>query len=272
MTYYKNKKEKYLESQLNEKGYKWTIGKGQTLATAIHHGHWIRPEVLEYIALEDSERYREEDPYTGDWTNIGEHQLIVNRSRFECDLNRIRENAVYEGPESAWGLNLYNKNLPRVVRERSLQFYDDFYQSVEYFISNQLKHYSHFLIIDLHSYNHRRNGPKSKPADIVNNPEINLGTFYIKPPEYWSELIEVFESTLQNYNLNVKHNMPFKGGDFSQWINRTWKGRVCALTVEVKKNFMDEWTGKKDMSKFKQIGIALEKATSAAKKILKNLQ
>ena len=92
MTYYKNKKEKYLESQLNEKGYKWTIGKGQTLATAIHHGHWIRPEVLEYIALEDSERYREEDPYTGDWTNIGEHQrILVNSGKHLKTLVNIGE-------------------------------------------------------------------------------------------------------------------------------------------------------------------------------------
>ena len=31
---------------------------------------------------------------------------------------------------------------------------------------------------------------------------------------------------------------------------------------------MDEWTGKKDTSKFLQIGLALEKATNAAKKNL----
>ena len=134
----------------------------------------------------------------------------------------------------------------------------------------QLERHSHFLVIDLHSYNHRRNGPDSKPADSATNPEINLGTLYITPAEYWIELVEIFESTLRSYDLDIKHNVPFEGGHFPQWLNREWPGRVCALTVEVKKVFMDEWTGLRDNSAFFHIGMALKKATQAAEKKLMN--
>ena len=255
----------------NNNGFKWEIGHGQVLATAVHHGHLVRPEVLEYLAVSEEDRLRDEDPFTGLWTSIGDHQLIIERSRFECDLNRLRNNSIYSGPEAAWGLNIYKKKLPDEIRKRSLKFYDDFYQSVESFINLQLEEFSHLLVIDLHSYNHRRNGPKSKPADIKNNPEINLGTFYIKPFDMWSELIQVFETTLQSYDLVIKHNVPFKGGDFSQWINRKWAGVVCALTVEVKKIYMDEWTGKKNDYVFNHIGEALQKATKVAKKKLREI-
>ena len=260
-----------LNSTIQSGGFTWTTGKGTVLATAIHNGHSVRPEVLECLALDENERLREEDPFTGDWTDLSAHRLIVERSRFECDLNRPRKEAIYVGPKAAWGLDLYREPLTKEIRTRSLEFYDDFYQSVETFITSQLERQSHFLVIDLHSYNHRRNGPDSKPADAATNPEINLGTLHITPAEYWMELVEIFESTLRSYDLDVKHNVPFEGGHFPQWLNRKWLGRVCALTVEVKKVFMDEWTGLRDNSEFLHIGIALKKATQAAEQKLISL-
>ena len=87
----------------------------------------------------------------------------------------------------------------------------------------------------------------------------------------WSELIQVFERTLQSYDLVIKHNVPFKGGDFSQWINPKWAGVVCARPVEVKKIYMDEWTGEKNDYIFNHIGDALQKATKVAKKKLREI-
>jgi N-formylglutamate deformylase len=37
---------------------------GPIVGTAIHAGHELRPEVAGCIALSDSQRLREEDPYT----------------------------------------------------------------------------------------------------------------------------------------------------------------------------------------------------------------
>ena len=32
------------------------------------------------------------------------------------------------------------------------------------------------VVFDLHTYNHRRNGPDGPPADPAGNPQVNIGT------------------------------------------------------------------------------------------------
>jgi hypothetical protein len=44
----------------------------------------------------------------------------------------------------------------------------------------------------------------------------------------------------------VRENVKFKGGQFPAWVHQTFPGSGCALAIEVKKFFMDEWTGKPD--------------------------
>ena len=58
------------------------------VATAIHAGHDLRPAVASCIALDDSTRLREEDPFTDRLTSVGGSTVVVHRSRFEVDLNR----------------------------------------------------------------------------------------------------------------------------------------------------------------------------------------
>ena len=84
----------------------WTIrpGPGRIVATAIHDGHDLRPEVAEAVALGDAERLREEDPFTGQAVLDVPAHTVVHRSRFEFDLNRDTDNAVYRTPEQSWGL------------------------------------------------------------------------------------------------------------------------------------------------------------------------
>ena len=77
----------------SEHPWVWTIGNQPLIATAIHDGHAVRQEVAAHFALEWSDRRREEDPFTAQWTQIADTRLIVQRSRFEVDLNRSRENA-----------------------------------------------------------------------------------------------------------------------------------------------------------------------------------
>ena len=88
----------------------WQINyndEGPLVATAIHNGHLLRDEIEELTALSDVERLREEDPFTGDWTTIANVQIVMQNSRFEVDLNRPRDKAVYIDPEDAWGLKLW---------------------------------------------------------------------------------------------------------------------------------------------------------------------
>ena len=79
-------------------------GDGPIVAAAIHDGHDLRQEVAALMALSDAERLREEDPYTGSWTEVAPVRLVGRRSRFEVDLNRPREKAIYATPADAWSI------------------------------------------------------------------------------------------------------------------------------------------------------------------------
>ena len=89
----------------------WTFSDapGPVIATAIHAGHDLRPEIASRIAVDDATRLREEDPFTDRLTAVGGSTVVVHRSRFEVDLNRPREDAVYRLPEDAWGLDLWRE-------------------------------------------------------------------------------------------------------------------------------------------------------------------
>ena len=84
----------------------WTLqrGEGPIVATAIHDGPGLRDETRAAMALSEAERLREEDPFTGQAIVDVPTHLIAGRSRFEIDLNRARDVAVYRTPEQSWGL------------------------------------------------------------------------------------------------------------------------------------------------------------------------
>ena len=92
-----------------EQIWQLTAGNAPLVATAIHDGHQLRAEVAEIMALTDAAQLREEDPFTGQWTTVATHRLVGTHSRFEVDLNRPREKAVYLQPEDAWGLHVWRE-------------------------------------------------------------------------------------------------------------------------------------------------------------------
>jgi len=52
--------------------------------------------------------------------------------------------------------------------------------------------YGRFLVLDLHSYNHRRDGPDQPPADPQGNPQVNVGTGTMVNRDRWANLIDRF--------------------------------------------------------------------------------
>lgn len=235
---------------------------GPLVATAIHHGHQLRNEAASLMSLHDDERLREEDPFTGEWTAIGDTQLIGLRSRFEVDLNRPRENAVYIKPEDAWGLHVWkNKPSPAFITQ-SLAEYDAFYENIHCILTELTQQFGHVVVFDLHSYNHRRQGPDARPDDPGINPEVNIGTGTMDRTR-WAPLVNRFMADLQmnpysNRQLDVRENVKFKGGQFSHWIHQSFPTSVCSISIEFKKFFMDEWTGKPDHRQIAKILAALK--------------
>ena len=52
---------------MTELAWRISEGDGPIIATAIHAGHSLRPEVAALTALTDEQRLREEDPFTDRW-------------------------------------------------------------------------------------------------------------------------------------------------------------------------------------------------------------
>src|SRR5690554_2993528 len=96
-------------------------GDSPIVGVALHDGHDIRDDLKSYINLAAPERLREEDPYTGDWANLIDNNIIVHKSRFEVDLNRSREKAIYQSADDAWGLEVWKKELPSIIVAQSLR-------------------------------------------------------------------------------------------------------------------------------------------------------
>jgi N-formylglutamate amidohydrolase len=244
----------------------WHIarGDGPLVATAIHAGHDLREEVRALSALDDEARLREEDPHTGEWTSIAPTRVVVSRSRFEVDLNRPREKAVYRVPEDAWGLELWREPLPPGAVSRSLELYDAFYAEMRGLFDSLVESYGFALLLDLHSYNHRRTGSSGDPADPLENPDVNIGTRTLDR-DRWAAVVDAFAQELDDVAaLDVRENVKFGGGNLALWTHETYPRTVCCLAVEMKKTFMDEWAGTLDADAHERIGSSLASAARAA--------
>jgi N-formylglutamate deformylase len=236
-------------------------GNGPLVAVAIHHGHTVRDEVAALLAVDDRTRLREEDPFTGEWTTVAPTRCVVLRSRFEVDLNRPRERAVYRKPEDAWGLDLWKREPPDDLLSRSLDEYDAFYTTMGELLETIERRYGGFVVFDLHSYNHRRGGPDEPAADEAENPQVNVGTGTLDRAR-WAGVADRFMERLRSYGfpgggLDVRENVKFRGGRFARWVHETFPSTGCALAIEFKKFFMDEWTGETDEEIVAAIGDAL---------------
>jgi N-formylglutamate amidohydrolase len=256
----------------------WSIdvGDGPIVVTAIHSGHELRPEVDEWMAVEDLERLREEDPLTDLWTSVGDCSIRVHRSRFEVDLNRPRDKAIARNPDDSWGLTVWRERPPESVNERSLAEYDSFYDEVDALLDFLLGRWNRILVLDLHSYNHRRLGPDRPGASQLCNPEVNIGTGTMDRKR-WAPMVDTFIAELrrqeiQGRTLDVRENVKFKGGYFPLWLHSSYPDNVCVLSIEFKKIFMDEWSATASIAALEALRIALRNAANAIRPQLRNQQ
>lgn len=236
-------------------------GDGPIFAVALHAGHYLREELRERIALNEATRLREEDPFSDAWVSIADNFILPRRSRFEVDLNRSREEAVYQTAEDAWGLQVWKKPLSKAIIQRSLEEYDAFYQQLESLLTTFQQRHDKFIVFDLHAYNYRRLGHHAPPENAELCPEINIGTGSMNRLR-WSPVVDRFINELRNFDflgrhLDVRENVKFRGRQLPQWVHRRFPDSACVLAIEVKKFFMDEYSGKGDPIQIQAIREAL---------------
>jgi N-formylglutamate amidohydrolase len=261
---------------MNAPLFQFEIGEGPLVACAIHDGHATRPEVAERLKIDEAARRYEEDPFTADWTRMAPTRIVACRSRFEFDLNRPREKAVYLSPADCWELEIWNSPPPPQLVNRSLSAYDDFYAQVRLLLERLVARHGRVVVFDVHTYNHVRGGAGGPTAIAAENPEVNLGTGSMDRA-YWSPIVECWLGEMRRHDflgrrLDVRENVKFFGGSFPGWIHQTFPGTVCALAIEVKKFFMNEWTGELDVPMHQAIGEALEHAANRVGAVLETWQ
>ncbi len=232
----------------------WTVhrGDGPIVGTAIHNGHAMRSDTRALTALTDEERLREEDPFTEFIIRDLSNRIVAHRSRFEVDLNRARTGAIYLQPAQAWGLSVWRDHPPAGMIETSLAVHDEYYAMLHSMLAAIERRHRRFVVLDVHSYNHRRQGPEAAPAAADEAPDINIGTASMDRLR-WAGVVDTAMSTLGSAHidgrpLDVRENVAFQGrGEQTRFIHEHFPETGCAIAIEFKKTFMDEWTGKPDI-------------------------
>lgn len=207
------------------------------ICAAVHDGHQFRKSLWENCLHSEFERWYEEDPNTKEI--IQSHPIVIAGcdSRFEYDLNRPPETAIYE---DAWGKKLWKSRLPEAQRKISLQKHYSFYSVVDAVVSKIESLFGKALIFDMHSYNWKR-------WDRV-VPTWNLGTSNIDNlrfgaiAESWCEKLGTMQLPNQVKSTS-KINDTFQGnGYFLKFITQNFKNSLV-LATEIAKVYCDEETG-----------------------------
>lgn len=244
--------EQGVEESLDDEWWTQHRGDSPIVATAIHNGHAVRGAVERLLALSAAERLREEDPFTEFIIRDFPNRIVVHRSRFEVDINRPRGGAIYVRPEQAWGLKVWAREPPHDVVEASLAMHDEYYAMLEAMLTGIERRHGRFVVLDVHSYNHRRDGPEAEATRAEAAPEVNIGTYSMDRVK-WALVVDAFVEALrsvewQGRRLDVRENIAFQGrGEQTRFIHERFPDTGCAIAVEFKKFFMDEWTGEPNM-------------------------
>lgn len=205
------------------------------LCTAIHDGHQFRKELWDYCLHSEYDRWYEEDPETKRMINTQPIVLASMDSRFEYDLNRPPEEAVFE---TAWGKQLWKMPLPIEMKQRSLDKHTNFYKVVDAIITQLELQFANCVVYDMHSYNWQR-----WDREV---PTWNLGTTNIDNNRFGG-MVESWRQSLSNVNLpnNIKStaniNDTFFGkGHFLKHITNHFKNTLV-LATEISKVYCDEY-------------------------------
>lgn len=226
--------------------------------------------------MSEAERLREEDPFTATLISGVPNQIVVHRSRFEIDLNRSRDEAVYLRPEQAWGLKVWKRELPQSVNSKSLLIHDDYYEMLHFFLNGIERRHKEFVLLDIHSYNHRRADPNTSTAPDQ-APDINIGTLSMDRVR-WGHVIDPLMDHFRKFTargklLDVRENIAFQGkGEQTRFIHELFPETGCAIAIEFKKIFMDEWTGRPDNRVLRELRDAVTSAVPILERVLSSRQ
>ncbi|WP_462150825.1 flavohemoglobin expression-modulating QEGLA motif protein [Pseudoalteromonas xiamenensis] len=206
------------------------------VATAVHAGHRVREELTPYYAINEESRFKEEDPYTDAFIESLPITLIAKDSRYEYDLNRAPENAIYD---IAWEQQVWLSPLPEDMKQRSLEKHACYYRVLGKLLSKLEAIFDAALLFDVHSYNWQIRHHHYAPV-------VNLGTVQVDTLR-WRPIIDGFKKAITakpiaNINVDCAENTVFQGLGYQASFVLSNFENTLVLPIELKKVFMDEHT------------------------------
>ena len=202
---------------------------------AIHDGHQFRKELWGNCLHSEYDRWYEEDPETKNM--IASHPIVIAGcdSRFEYDLNRAPEDAVFE---TAWGKQLWKTPLPETQKQKSLAKHKAFYDVVNSLVNAIETKFGVAIVYDMHSYNWKR-----WDREV---PTWNLGTSNVDSERFVDD-IEAWRHSLSELELpnHIKstaliNDTFFGNGYFLKFITNSFKNTLV-LATEIAKIYCDEY-------------------------------
>ena len=208
------------------------------VCTAIHAGSEMRHELQLKCALDEYERWYEEDPDTDVFISGMPITVMGTESRFSYDLNRTPDSAVYE---EAWGKKVWKRPLSQSEKKRSLARHEKFY-AILYALVDQLEsRFGACVVYDVHSYNWKR-----WDREV---PTYNIGTERLQ--DRWKSDVSSFQKALESESLPHEIstacaiNDVFMGRGFNLAFLSQHFDNTLVLATEVKKVYCDEETGER---------------------------
>jgi len=205
------------------------------LCGAVHDGHQFRRELWDNCLHTEYERWYEEDPCTLQMVQTMPMVIAGCDSRFEYDLNRAPDNAIYE---DAWGKTLWKVPLDAIQKNKSLQKHHNFYRVIGVLIAKMQSKFGAAIVYDMHSYNWKR-WDRAVPV-------VNLGTANIDQNRF-SAFAKAWCQTLASIALpngietTAAINDTFQGnGYFLKYITEHFK-ETLVLATEFSKIYCDEY-------------------------------
>ena len=204
------------------------------LCGAVHDGHQFRKELWDNCLHTAYDRWYEEDPCTLDM--VRSHPIVIagRDSRFEYDLNREPENAVFD---TAWGKELWRRPLEAHEKAESLQKHHNFYRVVHALVEKLEDIHGSVVVYDIHSYNWKR---WERHVPVINIGTVNLDN------DRFGQTIEAWRGMLEG--LKLPHDIAtdanlndtfFGNGYFLKYITKNFSNTLV-LATEFKKIYCDE--------------------------------
>jgi len=221
------------------------------VCTAIHDGGNLRPELLYKIALDDYERWYEEDPFTSDFIASMPITLVGNDSRYEYELNR--KDPIYD---EAWGKKVWKKPLSKKEKTISEHKHANYYKVTHALIEKLEELFGSVLVYDVHSYNHKR-WDREVPVFNIGAERVDLDK-YGKYVENWKSELDKIE--LPNIKVKAKINDVFFGRGYNlEYITSNFKNTLV-LATEISKVYCNEESGECYPQIIKHIQVKFKKA------------